>query len=124
MNWAPNFGEEEPNIEGAVYQALGAASLCWEDMSATGIFQSDEATQIAQGLLRFIAYREASTRAELEGVQAGVRRLKELRDEARAEVAALRRLIPIVYGIGRDDEAAALPMRQFDMSALTEEVGR
>lgn len=41
---------------------------------------------------------------------------------ALAEVAALRELIPVVYGMGRDDEAAALPMRQFDMSALIEEV--
>ena len=37
------------------------------------------------------------------------------RDAARAEVAALRRLVPIVYGMGRDDEASALPMREFDM---------
>lgn len=54
--WTPNFSEgEQPNIEGAVYQALGAASMCWEDMSQTGVFQSDEATRIAEGLLKFIA---------------------------------------------------------------------
>jgi hypothetical protein len=58
--WTPNFSEgEQPNIESAVYQALGAASMCWEDMSQTGVFQSDEATRIAEGLLRFIAEHPA-----------------------------------------------------------------
>lgn len=56
--WAPVFHPEEtPNIEGAVYQALGAASMCWENMDHAGIFQSEEATAIAEGLLAFIRER-------------------------------------------------------------------
>lgn len=38
-------------IESAVYQAIGAASMCWESMSGTGIFQSDQAREIAEALL-------------------------------------------------------------------------
>ena len=60
-------------------------------------------------------------RAEVEEIRATLRAESRLCAEARAEVAALRALIPIAYGLGRDDEAAALPMRDFDMGALTEE---
>lgn len=38
-------------IESAVHQALGAASVCWENMSGTGVFQSDRAVEIAEALL-------------------------------------------------------------------------
>ena len=39
----------------AVFQALGAASVCWEDMSGTGVFQSERAKQIGDTLLAHVA---------------------------------------------------------------------
>lgn len=38
----------------AVGQSLGAASMCWEDMSGTGTFQSDRAKEIYDALMDFI----------------------------------------------------------------------
>lgn len=41
-------------IESAVFQALGAASVCWEEMSGTGTFQSDRAKEIGEALIERI----------------------------------------------------------------------
>lgn len=41
-------------LETAVFEALGAASVCWENMSGTGVFQSDRAKQIGEELVEFI----------------------------------------------------------------------
>jgi len=38
----------------AVFQAIGAGSTCWENMSGTGVFQSDEAKSIGDDLLEYI----------------------------------------------------------------------
>lgn len=42
------------DLEEAVYAALGAASVCWESMAGTGVFQSDEASAIGEELVRFV----------------------------------------------------------------------
>ena len=42
------------SLESAVFQALGAASVCWEDMRGTGVFQSDRAKAIGDRLVQFI----------------------------------------------------------------------
>lgn len=42
------------SLETAVYEAIGAASVCWENMSGTGIFQEDRARDIAEQLLHRI----------------------------------------------------------------------
>ena len=39
------------SVESAVYQALGAASMCWESMEGTGVFNSDRALKIGEALL-------------------------------------------------------------------------
>ena len=52
--WVPQFGDEGPNLEGAVFQALGAASVCWENMSGTGVFDSTKAEWVGEGLLKYI----------------------------------------------------------------------
>ena len=41
-------------VESAVFQAIGAASVCWENMEGTGIFESDRAKKIAEALLSVI----------------------------------------------------------------------
>lgn len=43
--------DEGISIEDAVFQALGAASMCWENVDRAGIFQSEEATEIGEALL-------------------------------------------------------------------------
>lgn len=45
---------EELTLESAVFQALGAASTCWENMEGTGVFKSDECKEIGDVLLKFI----------------------------------------------------------------------
>lgn len=43
------------SIESAVYQAIGAASMCWEGVEKAGVFQTEQAHLIAQALLAFLA---------------------------------------------------------------------
>jgi hypothetical protein len=38
-------------LEEAVYQALGAASVCWENMEDAGVFDSDRAKMIGDQLM-------------------------------------------------------------------------
>lgn len=49
------WGEgETPNLEAAINQALGAASMCWDE-TPTGIFDSTRAKEIGEKLHRWIA---------------------------------------------------------------------
>jgi len=43
-----------PDLRTAVYQAMGAASVCWKPMEGTGVFQEARAGQIAEELLFLI----------------------------------------------------------------------
>lgn len=45
---------EWESLEQAVGESLGAASVCWEDMSGTGVFQSDKAHAALDRLLAYI----------------------------------------------------------------------
>lgn len=45
-------------VETAVYQALGAASVCWEDMTHAGVFDSDKAKEIGEALMAVINGRQ------------------------------------------------------------------
>lgn len=49
------------SIESAVFQALGAASTCWENLSGTGVFDSDRAKRIGGALVAAINRRSAPT---------------------------------------------------------------
>lgn len=54
------FAREEDgslSLESAVFQALGAASVCWESMAGTGVFDSDQAKEIGEALLAEIRSR-------------------------------------------------------------------
>jgi hypothetical protein len=42
-------------LEEAVYQAIGAASMCWEDVAKAGVFDSDRAKAIGDALLAKVA---------------------------------------------------------------------
>ncbi|QWY79710.1 hypothetical protein PP637_gp82 [Arthrobacter phage Persistence] len=48
--WRVSVGQDEmPTIDTIVSQALGSASMCWDNISAAGAFDSEEAAHIAQG---------------------------------------------------------------------------
>lgn len=42
------------SMDEAVHLAVGAASVCWESMEGTGVFQDDRAREIAEALLERI----------------------------------------------------------------------
>lgn len=42
--------DEEPTLETFVFQALGAASICWEILSGAGTFDSTRAKEIGDAL--------------------------------------------------------------------------
>lgn len=46
--------DEPLTLESAVFQALGAASTCWDHPEGAGVFHSDEARNIGEKLLKFI----------------------------------------------------------------------
>lgn len=52
-------------IETAVFQALGAASVCWESMAGTGVFDSTRAKEIGDELLAVIRDGDARSGAGL-----------------------------------------------------------
>lgn len=41
------------DIETAVFEALGAASVCWESMEGTGVFNSTRCKQIGDELVEY-----------------------------------------------------------------------
>lgn len=51
-------------LESAVYQALGAASVCWENPGGAGFFDSTRAKEIGEELLAFIRANTLSRPAQ------------------------------------------------------------
>ena len=51
-------GKNEHTLESVVMQSIGAASVCWESMEGTGVFNSNRARQIGQKLLEWIRQNE------------------------------------------------------------------
>jgi hypothetical protein len=61
VKWTPSFTQEELEMQSpdeqlaqAVFQAIGSASMCWEDIYKAGVFRSDLARSIGDGLLEWI----------------------------------------------------------------------
>lgn len=54
FNW-----DEDTSIEQAVFEALGAVSVCWENIAEAGVFQSGSAIEIGHELTDFIKARTA-----------------------------------------------------------------
>lgn len=46
-------------LDSAVYQAIGAASICWTNMRGAGIFDSARAIEVAEALLRELRQKGA-----------------------------------------------------------------
>lgn len=51
----PSMLDDPEDLTAAVYQAVGAASVCWETMEGTGVFQEAQARNVAEDLLAYIA---------------------------------------------------------------------
>ena len=53
--WTPDVADHDPErIKTAVFQALGSASTCWEHLEEAGVFDSDLARKIGDGLMKFL----------------------------------------------------------------------
>lgn len=48
---APAATERPEGLETLVFEALGAASACWENLEGAGVFQSDQAKAIGDALV-------------------------------------------------------------------------
>lgn len=48
-------------LRSAVFQALGAASTCWDNLSGAGVFQSEKAQEVGDKLLAAIKSGELET---------------------------------------------------------------
>lgn len=46
--------EVVPDLNTKVFQAIGAASACWENLAGAGVFDSDQAKRVADDLLTYI----------------------------------------------------------------------
>jgi hypothetical protein len=46
-----------PNLEAAIHQTVGFASVCWENLEGTGVFDSDNAHEAALQLQAWIEAR-------------------------------------------------------------------
>lgn len=51
--------DQARTLEELVFQALGAASMCWENPAGAGVFESDRAKEIGDELLARLREREA-----------------------------------------------------------------
>jgi hypothetical protein len=49
----PQVGDPQSDLERAVFEALGAASVCWSELP-TGVFQSERVEEIGNNLLNLI----------------------------------------------------------------------
>lgn len=49
--WAPEPGADR---DAAIFQAIGAASVCWDNPRGSGVFDSDQAKAVADGLIRYL----------------------------------------------------------------------
>ena len=58
--WSPQFDSFWSNqgaherLTSAVFQALGAASVCWDSPEAAGTFNSERARDVGNGLIEFL----------------------------------------------------------------------
>jgi hypothetical protein len=49
----PQVGDPQSDLERAVFEAIGAASVCWSELP-TGVFESERAEEIGKNLLNLI----------------------------------------------------------------------
>ena len=52
----PEWDPETTSVETAVFEALGAVSVCWETPEGAGVFNSTRARQIGEELMTFLQH--------------------------------------------------------------------
>lgn len=54
--WVPDHLPSKPGdqLAAAVFQALGSASMCWDNVGGAGVFLSDQAKWVGDGLLAWM----------------------------------------------------------------------
>lgn len=58
--WEPDFGvdgapdDARERIRIAVTQAIGTGSVCWDNLEGVGVFRSEQALDVADGLLHYL----------------------------------------------------------------------
>lgn len=67
---APDEGAvtKRDKLESIVYQAVGAASMCWEHVENAGIFQDDKAKEVSEALLKALEKLDREYRFPAEDV--------------------------------------------------------
>lgn len=66
MTWKPTTrgNGEKATLSEAVGQALGSASMCWENVIAAGMFNSSYALEVHEGLMAFLSDHLDEVRAQ------------------------------------------------------------
>lgn len=54
FDFTPSTDAKTVDLHQAVFQALGAASVCWDTPEAAGTFHSDRAREIGDALIAYI----------------------------------------------------------------------
>lgn len=70
--------DDSVSLNSAVFQALGAASACWEYLERAGVFDSEQAERIGQALLQKIR--------EDEGPKLGLATTRQLLEEIKTRI--------------------------------------
>lgn len=70
MPWGPQFDEAdeidiEKKLETVIFQGLGAASICWQSMEKTGVFDSTLAKEIGDYLVNFVREEYSKARGAI-----------------------------------------------------------
>jgi len=54
--WTPDIEDDRPGDQliTAVFQAVGSASMCWEHVDRAGVFLTDRAKWVAEGLIDWL----------------------------------------------------------------------
>jgi len=58
--------DQAETLENAVFQAIGAASVCWETPEGAGVFNSDRAKAIGEELMAEIKRRQGLDRESVD----------------------------------------------------------
>lgn len=90
---------DSDEFKSAVFQALGAASVCWESMSGTGVFQSDQAKALGDEFIAAVRERRlpafVTERETAHEDRALIERLRQARPPLRMRLKFWRDEVPL-----------------------------
>lgn len=74
------------SVRSAIFQALGRASTCWENMSGTGVFDSTHAKEVGDALILELGLDSEETSSKCDGPHLGLATTRRLLDEIYARI--------------------------------------